>query len=70
VEEKEFSTTQLFGKYKGEYIHLQSKWRIFHMVGGPQGSQSVEGEKADLKQLEKYLRKAYLSEKYFDGKIK
>ena len=40
------------------------------MVGGPQGSQSVEGEKADLKQLEKYLRKAYLSEKYFDGKIK
>ena len=60
-----FPSSGLFGKHEGKDCHIQSKWKGIHLVGALQASKEDK-----WKQFKKYFKQKYLSNRYYDDKIK
>ena len=64
------SSLGLFGKHEGKGFHFESEWKSIHLVGAPQTSKEDHERRLKWKQFKKYFKQKYLSDRYYDDKIK
>ena len=64
------SSAGLFRKHEGKNCHIQPKWKSIHLVEHFKQVKRISERKLKWKQFKKYFRQKYLSDRYYDDKIK